>query len=175
MPTAGKVLSVLILLSSLAWMILTAGVTQLNRNANEALKKLTKRVEQLQADPKITQQVVAARDAITVFQEPMDLELAVLRARLNDAQRLSSNVNEVLSRIKYELEIVEKIVQDAELARSERTKEKEIEQKALEVARNEVKELKLKDAVLRTRLRQLCDQFVATYNQNSEEVRKIVK
>ena len=79
MSTAGKVLSVLILLSSLVWMILTAGVTQLNRNGNEALKKLTERVNQLQADPNITHQVVTAKDAITVLQERMDMELAVLR------------------------------------------------------------------------------------------------
>ena len=52
--------------------------------------------------------------------------------------------------MKYEQEIVEKIGQDAELARSERTTEKELEQKALEAARNEVKELKVKDAELRT-------------------------
>jgi len=175
MSTAGKVLSVLILLSSLVWMILTAGVTQLNRNGNEALKKLTERVNQLQADPNITHQVVTAKDAIIVLQERMDMEVAVLRSRLNDAQRLSSNVSEVLSRVKYEQEIVEKIGQDAELAKSERTTEKELEQKALEAARNEVKELKVKDAELRTRLRQLRDQFAATYGRNIEEVRKVVR
>ena len=168
MSTAGKVLSVLILLSSLVWMILTAGVTQVNRNGNETL-------DQLQADPTLTQQVVTAKDAITVLQERTDMELAVLRARLNDAQRLSSNVSEVLSRVKYELEIVEKIRQDAELAKNERTTEKELEQKALEAARNEVKGLKVKDAELRTRLRQLRDQFAATYGRNTEEVRKVVK
>ncbi len=37
MSTTGKVLSVLILLSSLLWMILTAGVAQMNRNGNEAI------------------------------------------------------------------------------------------------------------------------------------------
>jgi hypothetical protein len=175
MSTAGKVLSVLILLSSLVWMILAAGVTQLNRNGNEALKKLTERAEQLQADSKTIQQAVAAKDAIAVFQEHMDMELAVLRARQNDVQRLSSNVTEVLSRVKYELEIVRKIVQDAELARSQRTTEKELELKALEVARNEVKGLKAKDDELRTRLHELREQFAATYSHNSEEVRKILK
>lgn len=175
MSTAGKVLSVLVLLSSLVWMILTAGVTQLNRNGNQALKKLNERLDQLQADPKIGQQVVAAKDQITVLQQRKDLELAVLRARLNDAQRLSSNVNEVLSRVKYELEIVEKVLQDAELAKTQRVTEKELEQKALEAARNEVKELKAKDTELRARLRQLRDQFAATYGRNTEEVRRIVK
>lgn len=175
MSTTGKVLSVLILLSSLLWMILTAGVAQMNRNGNEALKKLTERVERLQADAQITHQAVAAKDAITVLQEHMDMELAVLRARQNDIQRLLSNVTEVLSRVKYELEIVQKIAQDAEVARSQRIAEKELEQKALDAARNEVKELKAKDAELRARLHELRDQFAATYSYNSEEVRKIVK
>ena len=35
MSTAGKVLVVLILLASLVWMMLTAGVDQLNRNGNQ--------------------------------------------------------------------------------------------------------------------------------------------
>jgi chromosome segregation ATPase len=175
MSTAGKVLSVLILLSSLVWMILTAGVTQLNRNGNDALKKLTERVDQLQADPKISQKVVATKDAITVLQEHMDMELAMLRARQNDVQRLSSNVAEVLSRVKYELEVVQKIVQDAEIARSERTTEKEVEQKALEAARNEVSALKSKDAELRARLHELREQFAATFTHNTEGVRKIMK
>ena len=37
MSTAGKVLAVLILLSSIVWIILTAGVTQYDRNGNQAM------------------------------------------------------------------------------------------------------------------------------------------
>ena len=39
MSTAGKVLVVLILLSWLVWVLLTAGVDQLNRNGNQAVDR----------------------------------------------------------------------------------------------------------------------------------------
>ena len=56
MSTAGKVLVVVIMLASLVWIILTAGVTQLNRNGNKALIDLTQKVAKLQEDVKTTQE-----------------------------------------------------------------------------------------------------------------------
>ena len=50
MSTAGKVLVVLIMLASLVWMVLMAGVTQLNRNGNQALKNLNDKFVQLTDD-----------------------------------------------------------------------------------------------------------------------------
>ena len=39
MSTAGKVLVVLVTLTTLVWMILAAGVAQLNRNGNKAASR----------------------------------------------------------------------------------------------------------------------------------------
>ena len=70
MSTAGKVLVVLILLASLVWMLLTAGVDQLNRNGNQALTALTEKVAKLQDDVKNTQDdVVRVKDQTHVLQE----------------------------------------------------------------------------------------------------------
>ncbi len=102
MSTAGKVLVVLILLSTLVWMLLTAGVDQINRNGNQALITLNEKIAKLEGDVRNTQQeVVRAKDQVHVFQEQMDRELAVINARQNDVQRLASNVKETLSRSGY--------------------------------------------------------------------------
>ena len=61
MSTAGKVLVVLIMLASLVWMLLMAGVTQLNRNGNQALIELTDKVAKLQEDVKTTQAEIVER------------------------------------------------------------------------------------------------------------------
>lgn len=167
MSTAGKVLVVLILLTSLVWMLLTAGVAQLNRNGNQALIVLTEKVAKLQDDVKKTQdKIVRVKDQTHVLQEKMDRELAVINARQNDVQRLASNVSENLSRVRYELATVQQTVQNAEQDRTERAAEVVADQKALVAARDEVKSLKATDEQLRARLASLRAEFKKTLNSS---------
>ena len=99
MSTAGKVLVVLILLASLAWMALMAGVDQLNRNGNKALNELTAKIETLVEDVKSAQSdIVKIKDDTTVVQEQMDRQISVVRSRQNDVERVNSNIREILSR-----------------------------------------------------------------------------
>ena len=89
MSTAGKVLVVLVMLASLVWMLLTAGVTQLNRNGNQGRDCADRESCQSQGDVKNTQdEVVRVKDQTHVLQEQMDRELAVINARQKDVQRL---------------------------------------------------------------------------------------
>jgi chromosome segregation ATPase len=163
MSTAGKVLVVLIMLSLLVWMLLTAGVDQLNRNGNQALIVLTEKVAKLQGDVKTTQdEIVRVKDQTNVLQERMDRELAVLSARQNDVQRLASNVSEILSRVRYELATVQQTMQNAQQDRTERAAEVVADQKALDAARDEVKSLKATDGQLRERLASLRAEFKKT-------------
>src|SRR5208337_276761 len=176
MSTAGKVLVVLILLTSLVWMLLTAGVAQLNRNGNQALIVLTEKVSKLQDDVKKTQdEIVRVMDQTHVLQEKMDRELAVINARQNDVQRLASNVSENLSRVRYELATVQQTVQNAEQDRTERAAEVVADQKALDAARNEVKSLKATDEQLRERLTSLRNEFKKTLNRNVDILHQTVK
>jgi chromosome segregation ATPase len=176
MSTAGKVLVVLIMLSSLVWMLLTAGVDQLNRNGNQALIMLTERVAKLQDEVKNTQEeVVRAKDQLHVFQEQMDRELAVLNARQNDVQRLASNVSENLSWIHYELVTIQQTAQNAKQDKTERAKEVVDEQKALDAARAEFRELKAKDGQLRQRLASLREEFKKTRNWSVEILHETLK
>ena len=124
MSTAGKVLVVLIMLSALVWMLLTAGVDQLNRNGNQAVITLTTKVAKLQDDVTKTQEeVVQAKDQVEVYQERMDRELAVINARQNDVQRLASNVSDELAHVRYELASVKETLQNAEQDRTQREAE----------------------------------------------------
>jgi len=176
MSTAGKVLVVLILLTSLVWMLLTAGVAQLNRNGNQALIVLTEKVAKLQDDVKKTQdKIVRVKDQTHVLQEKMDRELAVINARQNDVQRLASNVSENLSRVRYELATVQQTVQNAEQDRTERAAEVVADQKALDAARDEVKSLKATDEQLRARLASLRNEFKKTLNRNVDILHQTVK
>ena len=176
MSTAGKVLVVLSLLTSLVWMLLTAGVAQLNRNGNQALIVLTEKVAKLQDDVKKTQdEIVQVKDQTHVLQEKMDRELAVINARQNDVQRLASNVSENLSRVRYELATVQQTVQNAEQDRTERAAEVVADQKALDAARNEVKSLKATDEELRARLASLRDEFKKTLKYNVDILHQTVK
>ena len=63
MSTAGKVLAVVVMLMSLIWMILSAGVSQLNTNGNKRLHELAGQIAKLQEDLEHTQdEVVDAQE-----------------------------------------------------------------------------------------------------------------
>ena len=60
MSTAGKVLIVLVMLMTFVWIVLAAGVSRLNTNANTRLHELTEQVEELQGEVKETQDEIAS-------------------------------------------------------------------------------------------------------------------
>jgi len=176
MSTAGKVLVVLFLLASLVWVLLTAGVDQLNRNGNQALIVLTEKVAKLQDDVKKTQdEIVLVKDQTHVLQQNMDRQLAVINARQNDVQRLASTIAEKLSSIRYELATVQQTVQNADQDRTERTAEVDADKKALDAARAEVKSLRATDEQLRARLASLRGEFKKTLKYNVDVLHQTVK
>lgn len=174
MSTAGKVLVVLIMLASIGWLVLTAGVTQLNRNGNQALLELSQRAAKLEEDVASARQEIAqVKDQTTVLQEKMDRDMAVISARQLDAQRMSSSIREILSRVQYELATVQHTVQEAEKGRTIRAQEKAQEEKELAQARANVESLKSTDHDLTQRLVSLRGQFTETYNTNKAKVATI--
>jgi chromosome segregation ATPase len=176
MSTAGKVLVVLIMLSALVWVILTAGVTELNRNGNKAVIDLTERVAKLQESLKNTQDEIAhVKEQTTLLQEEMDRSLAVINARQNDVQRTSSNIKDLLARVEYELSTVQDTVQRAEQSREHWSAEKAAEIKAIEQVTQEVDSLKEKDQELRKRLTGLRNEFKTTLKANVDLIQKAVK
>ncbi len=176
MSTAGKVLVVLILLSALVWVLLTAGVDQLNRNGNQALITLTEKVAKLQDDVRKTQEeVVRAKDQVEVYQEQMDRELAVINSRQNDVQRLASNVADELAHVHYELTSVRETLHNAEQDRTQREAELAADKQALAAARAEANALKTTDLELRNRLDKLRTEFKTTLKASEEALQHVVK
>jgi chromosome segregation ATPase len=167
MSTAGKVLVVLIMLASLLWIVLTAGVTQLNRNGNQALVVLSERAAKLAEDVQSTRREVSQlKDQTTVLQEKMDRDLAVINARQVDAQRISSTIREILSRVQYELASVKQTLANSQRDRTQRVDEQTAEEKDLAKARDEVTALKETDRTLTKQLLDLRAKFRETYDFN---------
>jgi chromosome segregation ATPase len=176
MSTAGKVLVVLIMLASLVWMILMAGVTQLNRNGNQALIELNNKVEKLTDDMQAARaEIVKTKDQTSVLQEQMDKELTVIRSRQLDVERVSSNIKEILSRVQYQVATLGETVKNAEATAKQRADEKVAEQKALEDAKADVQTLKGQNEELTNRLTGLRNEFKATLKTNASLVGRAVK
>jgi hypothetical protein len=171
MSTAGKVLVVLILVASLAWIVLAAGADQLSRNGNAALAKAADALAK--AEESLAQSradMVRLKDQTTVLQEAGDHRLAVLLSRQNDAERASSTLKDVVNSLQYQLETVEATIEEAKQSREQRLAEKEQEIKDLADARAEVESLIARDAELTERLETLRKEFKDTFEKNVEMV-----
>jgi chromosome segregation ATPase len=176
MSTAGKVLVVLIMLASLVWMVLMAGVAQLNRNGNQALIELNNKVEKLTDDVQATRvKIVEIKDQTGLLQKQMDKDLTVIRSRQHDVERISSSIKEILARVQYQLATLGETVKNAEAAAKQRADEKVAEQKALDDARADVQTVKAQNQELTDRLTGLRNEFKATLKTNASLVGQTVK
>jgi hypothetical protein len=176
MSTAGKVLTALILFATLVWIILMAGVDQLNRTGNKTVLELMEKVEKLDDDVKAAQAEVARiKDLTTIAQEQLDHDIEVVRARQTDVERVNTNIREILARVQIQVATLEKTVKDAERTAKERTDEKAAEQQALEAERASVEQLKAHNSELMNRLEGLRNQFIATLKGNQGLLRTSVR
>ena len=168
MSTAGKVLVVLSMLASIAWPILGAGVTQLNRNGNKALIDLAGRVTKLEDDLKTTQDETAkVKDETVLVQEQMVRDLAVTGSRQTNMERVKSNIREILSQVQYQLATLQETVKNAEQTAQQRAAEKVAEQKTLDAAKAEVETLKVQNSELMNRLTSLRNELKTTLKATS--------
>lgn len=173
MSTAGKVLSVLVMLVLIGWIVLAAGVSRINTNGNEALHKLIQEVEKLRGDVEQTQvEVAGLRDQTGIIQEKIDHDLTVLRDRELDLERTYSQIDESRKRYQYQLGTVEEAVKSAQELLQHRVAERDAEQKALADARAEVKALLADSSQLMDRLSSLRKTFQETYQKNVESLGK---
>lgn len=171
MSTAGKVLAVLILLVSLAWVFLAAGVAQLNRNGNAALAKLQADVANAKEGVKKAQiALVKIKDDTALFQSSMDTKLAVLRAQMVDVEAGNSRLNGILNNMQAQLQTVEATVAEAQHDLEIRNTEKETEIKLLAAARAEVQQLRDRDAELADRLASLRKEFKDKFSENVGQI-----
>jgi peptidoglycan hydrolase CwlO-like protein len=174
MSTAGKVLVVVFLLTSLIWTVLASGVSQLNTNYNTKLHNLTVQVEKLAADVEQSQdEVVALNNQISSTQEQNDREYALLRAIQSDVQREHSQIQETLLRNQYQLATVEETIKTAQIALEHRNTEQQAETTALAQSKTDVQTLMGECGQLMDRLTALRKDFQTKYHANVEMVGKL--
>jgi predicted nucleic acid-binding Zn-ribbon protein len=169
MSTAGKVLIVIVMLLTIVWVLLSAGVSRINTNHNTKVFELTKKVEELQEQVKETQEQLESLLIQTpLAQEKVDRERAVLRAKQTDLERARSQVADDLASVKYELEIVEGTAKGAQTELEHRNTEHEEETKSLEKQQVDVKELMAQCSKQREELDSLRKEFLSKYHSNIE-------
>ena len=173
MSTAGKVLAVLVMLVSLVWMVLSAGVDQLNTNGNKRLHELAEQIEKLESDvDQARDEVVALKASASTVQETLDHEATVLRARQSDLEKDRSQIKELLSNWQYQLETAKETIDRAKTALQHRTEEHESSQQLLAKTKSEVKELMDRCGELTNELLALRKEFNSTYQGNVESLGK---
>ena len=173
MSTAGKVLIVLVLLTSLVWLVLASGVAQLNTNGNTRLHELTVQIDKLQTDFKQSQdEIVAVRDQTSTIQENVDRQITVLRARQSDLEKARSKIIEYMTRVQYQLATVKDTIEKAKTTLQHRIEEQASEQQALVQAKSEVEDLKAKNGELLSQLSTLRQNFETVYRSNIESLGK---
>lgn len=167
MSTAGKVLSVVSALFAIVWMILAAGIAQLNTNGNTLVHELQGQVEKLATEVDQTRVDVShLRDETASVQEKVDRGLTVLRAKQNDLEKARSQIIEALTRAQYQIAVLEETVKESQTALANRNEEIETKKKDLATARAEVQTLIAKTSAMRNELGALREKFQATYSSS---------
>jgi chromosome segregation ATPase len=176
MSTPGKVLVVLVTLTSLVWIVMVASVAQINNTGSEKFASLTQQVDKLQADVAESQrQVEALKDQISQAQVQMGLDLATIRVRQAALEKVRSDAIEMATRVKLQLAGYEASVETAKTARDQREAEKKAEAEAMARAEAEVEELKKEHAQLTKQLANLGNEFRTTLAANRQLVDRLLK
>jgi chromosome segregation ATPase len=169
MSTAGKVLIILFVLTTVVWIILASGVAQYDTNANTKLHQLVQQVEKLETDLKQTQDDIAAqRNETSRVQEDIDRTFTLLSERQVDIEKARSQISETLSHNQYQLETIQAAIKGAQTALENRNKEHEQDTTELARMRAEVKNLMADCSRLQDRLAALRKDFMNTYHANIE-------
>ena len=176
MSTAGKVLSVLIVLVSIAWILLSAAAAELNRNGAKSVDALRVQVDKLEADfARLEADLQALKDNTYLEQLKTQNDLTDLQARQSEVEKARSQAVETLKRVQYQSEGRKGILAGSQKLNEERLAEKQAETKALEDARASVETLKSENTTLLATLTGLRDQFKSKLEENKGMVERMNK
>lgn len=171
MSTAAKVLSIVIALFSIVWMILAAGVAQLNTNGNTLVHELQIQVEKVALDlDQAKDDIVHLKDQTASVQEKVDRGLMVLRAKQNDLEKARSQIVETLTRVQYQMAVMEDTIKGSQTTLANRNEELESEKKALADARTEVQTLIARTSEMMNELGSLREKFQKTYASSLDQL-----
>ena len=175
MSTAGKVLTVLILLVTVAGLVMLSAVTQLNVNWSQRIARQDKDI--VAAKEKATKGAADILDMTerTRFEQARkDLDLGEVSGRIAAAEARLSARTEDTARIQYQLADYVASVQKAELNRDTRAAEKAKAEADLAAKRVEIGQIQDQNAKLRDQLAHLQDDFKRLLANNAKLIDKAV-
>jgi chromosome segregation ATPase len=176
MSTAGKVLTVLILLVMIAWLVVLSGVTQLNVNWEEKIGMQEKQLRQLQDDADTTaDMVLKVTEQARLKQDETDRELRDLLGRIATAERRQSSTIEDLTRLKFQ--VAEYLVSLERAKENKATRDAEFAQGEADLAKkkDEIAKAQVVNAELRDQLAKLQDEFKRLLAENTSKLEKAAK
>jgi len=160
MSTAGKVLTVMVLLVMIGWIVMLSAVTQLNVNWEERITKQEKTLQETtdRVDA-ATKSILDLTEATRVEQTSKARDLRDVEDRIIAAERRQSSNKEHLTAVQFQLASYLAAVEKAQTNHATREAEKVKVTDDLAKKRNEIARLQGVNADLRDQLAKLQDEF----------------
>jgi chromosome segregation ATPase len=176
MSTAGKVLTVLILLVMMAWLVVLSGVIQLNVNWEEKIGKQQTQLDNLQKDTEETAgKILKVTEQARLKQDETDRELRELLGRIATAERRQSDTLEKLTRVKTQVADYLAAVEQAEKNKATREAEYAQGEADLVKKKEDIAKAQAMNSELRDQLARLQDDFKRLLAENTAKVEKAAK
>jgi hypothetical protein len=170
MSTAGKVLSVFVMLLAIVWVILTAGVAQLNHNWAQRLDEDTKAIEKLESDVLATQgEVVTTKDQASHEQLVAENELAVRESEIIEKEKGRAQTIESATRVKLQAEGMEGTLKAAKADQEQRQADLTAETDAKTALEKSVTTMSNENKALLAEVAALREKFKTALHANREK------
>jgi chromosome segregation ATPase len=173
MSTAGKVLTVLILLVMIVWVVVLSEVTQLNANWQQKIAQQDKQFESLQAEAtKATSDIRRLTQEARLEQDATDRDLREVLGRIAAAERRQSATTESLTRLKIQVADYQAAVERSKVNLATREAEFVKGEEDLVTKREEIARAQAVNVDLRGQLARLQDEFKRLLADNSAQLGK---
>ena len=171
MSTAGKVLTVLVLLVMIGWIVMLSAVTQLNVNWEQRIAQQEKTLEDAnkKADD-ATRAIIELTESARVEQTNKARDLREVEDRIIAAERRQSTNNEHLTAVQFQLSAYLAAVEKAQANNATREAEKAKAIDDLAKKRDEIAKLQAVNGDLRDQLAKLQDEFKQILADNTAKL-----
>jgi hypothetical protein len=176
MSTAGKILTVLTMLTAVVWVLLTASVTQLNRNGAKAVKDYKEKIavaEKQKTDTQIEIRTTVDETKLTGTRSQNDL--TTRQAKLSEVEKIRSQMIESVTRVKLQLDGLNATVARGQADVKERVAERGTEKQGKAGSLTLVEKLKGENGQLLAQLQSLRAKFRSTHESNKAMVQRRIQ
>ncbi|HEV3165121.1 MAG TPA: hypothetical protein VGZ22_13935 [Isosphaeraceae bacterium] len=173
MSTAGKVLSVIVILALFGWLCLMSMVARLNANWGQVVVAQDKKLESLQKEMVDTRdQLAKVKNDIAFAQEVRDKDIVTHRIAMAKKEKILSDTTETLERAKNQVKGQQASQATAEEIKKRRTDELAETHRLLAEARDDVRKLIAQNKELGDRLDELQKNFISARAENQKLLKR---